>query len=582
LRKSLLLLVPLIAVLSFPSLASAQLEANLNAQRFQPAPGYHSFTTVDTARLLPRLGLGFDLTFSYARRPVQISSASLERQAGLIDSLVGGHFRVGFAPAEWAEIDVQFPFMQLTQVAQLDGVNGNRIHYQIGDLELAGRFRIIPEELAVGLAVIPFVSFPTGNKALLSTRGNFTFGARVAVSRHFKRVHFGVYGGYRFVPGSKRYATFSADDELIYGAGFGVTIVPEWLQANLELMGVGIIGPDRWNNNGSIAKDALHSPLEMNLNAKLLTPVGLDFVIGGGPGLTPAVGTPQFRVFFGVSWAPPVVVVNDDPDGDRIRGDADACPDEKEDKDGFEDTDGCPEPDNDHDGILDIDEPDCRDDPEDMDGFEDEDGCPELDNDQDGNPDARDGCPNDPEDVDGFEDTDGCPDPDNDGDGILDGDDLCPDQAELMNGIKDEDGCPDEMKTVVTKEKIVILDKVLFDLDKASIKRESFDILSAVAKVLTENPQIKRVRIEGHTDSTGTTEHNRALSEQRAKEVMRWLVKQGVNPERLESTGFGSTQLLDQADTEAAHAKNRRVEFKILTQDEVTVEVEVAPEPAPE
>ncbi len=389
--KNLLLIVPLCAAFLIPASASAQLEANLNAQRFQPVPGYHSFTTVDTARLLPKMGLGFDLTFSYARRPVQISSSALERQTGLVDGLIGGHFRFGFAPAEWAEIDVHFPFMQLTQVAELDGVNGNRVHYQIGDLELAGRFRLLKEERAVGIAVIPMVSFPTGNKALLSTRGHLTFGARVAVSRHWNRVHFGAYGGYRFVPGSKRYASFSVDDEIIYGAGFGVTIVPAVLQANLEFMGVGIIGPDRWNSASSIAKDAIHSPLEMNLNARIMTPVGLDIVVGGGPGLTPAVGTPQFRVFLGVSWAPPAEFEDDDPDGDRIRGDMDQCPDEKEDKDGFEDRDGCPDPDNDGDGILDSDEPECRDHPEDIDGFEDEDGCPELDNDGDGNPDARDG-----------------------------------------------------------------------------------------------------------------------------------------------------------------------------------------------
>jgi outer membrane protein OmpA-like peptidoglycan-associated protein len=81
--------------------------------------------------------------------------------------------------------------------------------------------------------------------------------------------------------------------------------------------------------------------------------------------------------------------------------------------DGDEDTDGCPEPpkdgDRDHDGIPDSRDK-CPDDPEDKDGFEDEDGCPEPDNDHDGIPDVKDLCPNEPETFNKFRDEDGCPD----------------------------------------------------------------------------------------------------------------------------------------------------------------------------
>ena len=69
--------------------------------------------------------------------------------------------------------------------------------------------------------------------------------------------------------------------------------------------------------------------------------------------------------------------------------------------------------DSDGDGIPD-DEDKCPNEPEDKDGFQDDDGCPDPDNDGDGIPDAQDKCPNEPEDKDGFQDADGCPDPDND------------------------------------------------------------------------------------------------------------------------------------------------------------------------
>ena len=68
-----------------------------------------------------------------------------------------------------------------------------------------------------------------------------------------------------------------------------------------------------------------------------------------------------------------------------------------------------PPPDRDHDGVPDaIDK--CPDQPEDKDGFQDEDGCPDLDNDSDGIPDAKDKCPNEPETKNGYQDEDGCPD----------------------------------------------------------------------------------------------------------------------------------------------------------------------------
>jgi len=131
-----------------------------------------------------------------------------------------------------------------------------------------------------------------------------------------------------------------------------------------------------------------------------------------------------------------------DTDSDGIPDAEDACPDDPEDVDGFEDEDGCPDPDNDADGVPDSSDA-CPDDAEDADGFEDSDGCPDLDNDGDGILDVADACPNAPEDVDGFQDADGCPDPDNDGDGILDVGDACPNAPEDADGFQDADGCPE-------------------------------------------------------------------------------------------------------------------------------------------
>src|SRR5690606_27395475 len=146
------------------------------------------------------------------------------------------------------------------------------------------------------------------------------------------------------------------------------------------------------------------------------------------------------------------------------------------------------------------------------------------------------------EDFDQFQDEDGCPDLDNDGDRIPDVDDKCPNEAEVYNGFEDEDGCPDETLAKVEDNKIVILQKIFFDTGKATIKPESFPVVGAVKGILKANPQIKKVAIEGHTDDVGNDKRNLKLSDDRAKSVMKWLVDNGVEPERLTAEGFGETR----------------------------------------
>ncbi len=127
---------------------------------------------------------------------------------------------------------------------------------------------------------------------------------------------------------------------------------------------------------------------------------------------------------------------------------------------------------------------------------------------------------------------------------------------------------PPPKRVVVTEAAIVINEKVMFDLNKSTIKEESHSLLKEVADTLNENPRIKKVRVEGHASADGNDASNMKLSKSRAKAVMTYLVNEGkVDAARLVSEGYGETQPLAQGDTEEAYEKNRRVEFKILEQD---------------
>jgi len=258
---------------------------------------------------------------------------------------------------------------------------------------------------------------------------------------------------------------------------------------------------------------------------------------------------------------PPAPTKPGDADGDGILDNVDKCPNDPEDKDGFQDADGCPDPDNDADGIPDKTDK-CPNDPEDKDGFQDADGCPDPDNDADGIADKADKCPNEPEDKDNFEDADGCPDPDNDKDGVLDAADKCPNDP----GPADNNGCPKKYEhIVVTQEKIELKQKIFFDTNKATIQPRSFTLLDEIAQVMRSRPTMT-VRIEGHTDSRGKRAHNMQLSQARAESVRQHLVGLGIDPSRMQAQGYGPDQPIETNKTAAGREKNRRVEFFITQQ----------------
>ena len=87
-----------------------------------------------------------------------------------------------------------------------------------------------------------------------------------------------------------------------------------------------------------------------------------------------------------------------------------------------------------------------------------------------------------------------------------------------------------------------------------------------MVEVVKDNPQIKKILIEGHASSEGDASHNLKLSDERAKAVMAYLTEHGVAKDRLSAKGFGSTQPIADNNTEVGREKNRRVDFTIVEQ----------------
>lgn len=105
--------------------------------------------------------------------------------------------------------------------------------------------------------------------------------------------------------------------------------------------------------------------------------------------------------------------------------------------------------------------------------------------------------------------------------------------------------------------------KVLFDFDKAVIKKNSFQDVDNLAAVMKQYPDLN-VTIEGHTDSIGTAAYNKKLSQQRADAVKKYMVeKSGIDAKRLTAKGFGEEKPIVSNKTKEGRAQNRRVEAAV-------------------
>jgi OOP family OmpA-OmpF porin len=130
----------------------------------------------------------------------------------------------------------------------------------------------------------------------------------------------------------------------------------------------------------------------------------------------------------------------------------------------------------------------------------------------------------------------------------------------LLSNIRLAVGSPDTRNRLITEGKFVTRG-ILFDVNKAEVKAESFGTLKDIANVLKENADVK-VKIVGHTDSDGDDAKNLELSKQRAAAVKAALAKDfGIDESRMETDGKGETEPSDKNDSAAGKANNRRVEF---------------------
>lgn len=129
-----------------------------------------------------------------------------------------------------------------------------------------------------------------------------------------------------------------------------------------------------------------------------------------------------------------------------------------------------------------------------------------------------------------------------------------------------QDGSPVSFNIALEKlevEKVFVFQNILFDFDKATLKKESFAIVDEIVVTMLSNPEVK-IEISGHTCNMGTEKYNLDLSKRRAQAVVDYLISKGVESNRLTFEGFGESYPLNDNATIAKRKQNRRVEVKVL------------------
>ena len=395
-----------------------------------------------------------------------------------------------------------------------------------GDLSLGARARLLGQSsdvFALGLQTVAIL--PTAGSTQ-SYRGEHNVAARSELIGELRSKFVRVTANAGVAARKQVQAVDrTRGSELTYGLAVGVP-----LHARFELLGE-LTGAFDLKHFG----EKTSTGLEWLLGAKANTLRGLYFGAAGGTGMAHGVGTPDARAVALLGYLSPLQkksTPNSHPLAPAVRADRD------------------------RDGVFDVDDL-CDDAAEDRDDFADLDGCPELDNDGDEVPDVDDACANAPEDRDDFADDDGCPDPDNDGDGVPDYDDGCRNEP----GPAEQQGCSTKE---TASSSLLVLDQVQFENESEVILETSYPALETLAALLEQRPEIKRLRIVGHTDGLGAAPYNMRLSRGRTAAVVSWLTSHQVDKTRLEAFGCGALHTIADDVSSEGRAKNRRVEFQVI------------------
>jgi len=323
----------------------------------QPAQGVN-LLSLFKSDVLQHLYPSFGLTFQYVDDPLELARQA--DQDVVVSRLVGSQMKLEpwftFGLYDLVDVSLVLPLVLAQSGDALDFFNrpGDTAEgFALGDLRLIPKVRVLdPRDAAgFGIAIASPIYFPTGDDQSFNSYGAVRWVPTLAVDWRDDVTGITVAAnvGYSFQPKTTAH-NLVLDDSIRWGVGLDLPILLDQVAVLASIHGIAALESNR--DPANLAKtldDGLTSPIEVDAAVQLR----FDAIVaelGGGFGVTDGVGAPDFRAFVSIGYTP----ITRDRDGDGILDRDDACPDDPEDKDGFEDLDGCPDLDNDKDGVLDV------------------------------------------------------------------------------------------------------------------------------------------------------------------------------------------------------------------------------------
>ncbi|MBI2982120.1 MAG: OmpA family protein [Deltaproteobacteria bacterium] len=314
--------VALLFILLLPKTVAALTGASL--QNFSPSTTATPYFSVSNSSVLKPLSLDTVLMTNYARKTMQRGNSVI------MQGLLMGDFVTSFGLLPWLEAGVAVPFALSNDTENLTDLNANlavtrEIDRGLGDIRFEPKFRILDNrgDHPVGIAIAPFIWFPTGDENHFVGNGGFAGGAKAVLDYRYEEtaeiaLNFSYLTRSGFVfPGTTVGLVLGLERDDQYLIGLGARYTPtSWLDLIGEV------------NTSPLVKAPFdrtsETPAEFLLGGRARIPQveGLAVNLGGGAGITSGYGAPAFRVLAGLGYnygfekkaaPPPPVLIPEEP-----------------------------------------------------------------------------------------------------------------------------------------------------------------------------------------------------------------------------------------------------------------------------
>jgi outer membrane protein OmpA-like peptidoglycan-associated protein len=293
---------------------------NLDNTIFNPVTDGGKFITVHDTQMMQRFKFNMGMITDYQFEPIELerTTGATTSRLPALDDVLTTHFIGGLALADWLTVGFDLPVHWYEVFYDFNVISPpgpKQTLWGLGDLRLETKFRILePERFRFGLAVVPYIHFPTGKQGSHLSNEQYTYGAKlvgeVPIGQNFA---LGLNVGYQFYD---EITYFALDPSAIHGDTINMGLAASYkFNPRWSIVAETYVETLRRNFFG----DVRQAPVEA-VGAVRWSPTeipdalqGLSFTVGAGAGLTDAPSTSAFLAFAGVNYRRPNIVELEPP-----------------------------------------------------------------------------------------------------------------------------------------------------------------------------------------------------------------------------------------------------------------------------